>query len=282
VFEPVEKARAFERVVEQIETAIFNGTLRPGDHLPSERALVEEFQVGRSTVREALRILESMGLLKTEPGSPKGPRVSPSNTVGLQRILNGVVRVERIRLVDLVQYRMISGSAANFLAAKLRTDRHLDQMDAAVRLMESAGPEETESFARSDLRFHEVIAEAAGNSFLTIVGNVINQVIVDLVAGTIQGSARADQVRRDFISFHREIFEAIRVREGERAAELARSSLHDVYAPLLDPADAERLALLRWRRTRPPNGDTAEHDQESWGPGRLAASADGPAPGTLR
>lgn len=244
MFEPVEKSRAFERVVEQIEGAIFDGTLRPGDHLPSERALVEEFQVGRSTVREALRILESMGLLKTEPGSPRGPRVSPTNTSGLQKILNGVVRVEQIRLVDLVQYRMIAGSAANFLAASLRTDEHLEQMEAAVHGMEAADPEDTDAFARSDLRFHEVIAAAAGNSFLTIVGTVINQVIIDLVADTIQRSDQAGEVRRDFIALHRELLAAIRDRRADRAAELARNSLYDVYAPLLASTDAEKLKLL--------------------------------------
>ena len=89
-----------------------------------------------------------------------------------------------------------------------------------------------------------MIAEAAGNSFLTIVGKVINQVIIDLVAETIQGSGQEGQVRRDFIALHREIFAAIRDRRGDRAGELARHSLYDVYAPLLSSTDAERLKLL--------------------------------------
>ena len=244
MFEPVEKARAFERVVEQIETAIFDGRLRPGDHLPSERALVEEFRVGRSTVREALRILESMGLLKTEPGSPKGPRVSPSNTLGLQRILTGVVRVEQIQLVDLVQYRMIAGSAANFLASSLRTEEHLEQMERAIRQMEAAGQGETTEFAQSDLLFHEAVTAAAGNALLKILGDVIRQVIVDLVADRIEKAPNSAAVRADFIRLHREIFHAIRDGRADRAAELARNSLFDVYAPLLHPSEAHKLKLL--------------------------------------
>lgn len=244
MFQPVEKARAFERVVEQIQGAIYSGALRPGDHLPSERALVEEFQVGRSTVREALRILESMGLLKTQPGSPKGPRVSPSNTSGLQRILEGVVRVEQISLVDLVQHRMISGSAANYLAAHLRTEAHLAEMDTAIHSMESAGAEDTEEFAQSDIRFHAAIADAAGNAFLNVVNTVINQVIVDLVASTIQSSGDAQQVRSEFVRLHREIFVSIEQGKGERAAELARTSLYEVYGPLVADHERAQLQLL--------------------------------------
>jgi len=244
MFQPVEKARAFERVVEQIEAAIFSGELRPGDHLPSERALVEEFQVGRSTVREALRILESMGLLKTQPGSPKGPRVSPSNTAGLRRILEGVVRIEQISLVDLIQYRMVSGSAANYLAANLRSDEHLVQMVAAIEAMQSTAPDDAETFAQTDLKFHEAIADAAGNSFLNVVGSVINEVIIDLVAETIQTSEDAQQVRKRFIALHREIFEAIKNRDGEEAGRLARSSLYDVYGQLGSSSEQERLRLM--------------------------------------
>lgn len=130
---------------------------------------------------------------------PKGPRVSPSNTAGLQRILEGVVRVEQISLVDLVQHRMISGSAANFLAANLRSEEHLAKIAAAIQSMKSAGPEDTEEFAQSDISFHAAIADAAGNTFLNVVNTVINQVIVDLVASTIQTSGDAQQVRSEFL-----------------------------------------------------------------------------------
>ena len=245
MFQPVERAsRAFERVVAQIEGAIYSGQLRPGDHLPSERALVDEFQVGRSTVREALRVLESMGLLRTQPGSPRGPRVAPSNTAGLEKIMNSVVRVEQISLVDLVQYRMIAGSVSNFLAARLRTEDHLSDMAAAIAAMESAGPEDTERFAQSDVRFHAVIADAAANSFLNIVGAVINQVIVDLVAHTLEDAENQEQVRGDFVQLHRELYEAIDARDGGRAAALARTSLYEVYGRLLDDADREKLELM--------------------------------------
>ena len=244
MFQPVEKSRAFERVVEQIQEAIFKGELRPGDHLPSERALVEEFQVGRSTVREALRILESMGLLQTQPGSPRGPRVSPSNTLGLRRMLEGVVRVEQISLVDLIQYRIVAGSTANYLAAHLRSKDHLTRISKALDEMATADPDDDATFAQCDVRFHEAVADAAGNAFLNLIGTVINEVIVDLVADTIRSAADAERVRKEFIDLHRQIFDAIERHDGEEAGRLARTSLYDVYGGHLSESERARLKLL--------------------------------------
>jgi len=244
MFEPVERSRAFERVVEQIEQAIFSGELKPGDHLPSERVLVEQFQVGRSSVREALRILESIGLLRTQPGSPLGPQVSASTVSGLHRMLRGFVRVQNVSLADLVQYRMISGSAANFLAAHLRTDAHLEQMSTAITEMEATESEATQQFAEADLHFHQAIADASGNSLLNVVGQVINDVIVDLMASAIDRSPDRTRTRQAFLALHRDLFDAIREQDGERASYLARSSLFEVYSPLLEPADHARLRLL--------------------------------------
>jgi len=244
VFKPVERSRAFERVVQQIESAIYAGHLKPGDHLPSERALVEEFQVGRSTVREALRILESMELLRTQPGSPNGPQVSASNTARLRGALNGVIRVEKISLVDLVQYRMISGSAANFLAAHLRTTDQLASMSAAMHEMESSPPDDIDRFVQNDARFHQVILDAAGNSFLEVVTSAITGVIVDEMTNAIKSSTDSAETRAAFLKLHRELYAAIQSGDGALASDLAKNSLFYVYAPLLEKEDQDKLRLL--------------------------------------
>lgn len=244
MFEPVERSRAFERVVEQIEQAIYSGELKPGDHLPSERALVDQFQVGRSTVREALRILESLGLLRTLPGSPLGPQVCRSNAAGLSRMLHGFVQLENVSLADLVQYRMISGSAANFLAAHLRTQVHLDQMISAIKSMEAVASDATQQFAEHDLSFHQAIADASGNALLNMVNAIINDLIVNLMADAIDKSEDRDRTRQEFLELHHKLYAAIEEGDGELAGYLACASLLDVYGPLLSQDDRARLQLL--------------------------------------
>ena len=66
--------RLYQRIVEQIEDAIARGELKPGQRLPSERELVVQFGASRSTVREALRVLESNGVVRSRPGDPTAPR----------------------------------------------------------------------------------------------------------------------------------------------------------------------------------------------------------------
>jgi DNA-binding FadR family transcriptional regulator len=242
MFTPVDKKRAFEAVVQQIESAIYSGEYAPGDFLPPERTLVEDFGVGRSTVREALRILESMGLVRTSPGSRSGPEVCGSVTPGLTRMLRGAVRMEEIPVLELVQYRIIAGAAANRLAAHLRTDEHLEKMAASIEAMEAATDAAT--FAAADDGFHAVIRDAAGNRLLGIVGGVIQDATLDLVAGAVGPSAGTPRAKREFIAVHRRILDAITEGDGDTAARLAGQSLYEVYSTALDEDQRRRLAVL--------------------------------------
>jgi DNA-binding FadR family transcriptional regulator len=94
------------------------------------------------------------------------------------------------------------------------------------------------------VRFHEAIADAAGNAFLNLIGKVINEVIVDLVADTIRTAADADRVRKDFLDLHHQIFDAIKRQDGEEAARLARTSLYDVYGSHVSESERAKLKLL--------------------------------------
>lgn len=243
VFSPISRDRAFEAVVRQIEAAILDGTYKAGDYLPSERALVEQFRVGRSTVREALRILESMGLVKTSPGSRKGVKVAASMTQSMSRMLNGAIRVEGVPLVDLVEYRMMTGATGNFLAAHQRTDEHLAAMAEAIAEME-AQADDPSAFARADAAFHTAIQHAAGNSLMRMINGVVEAAIVDLIEGTIATASENEGMRRRFIEHHAALYDAIRDRRGDEAARIARVSLLEVYGASLSEPERRRLALL--------------------------------------
>ena len=84
-FKRVTSGRLYRSIVEQIEEAIRRGDLKPGQHLPSERKLMVEFGTSRSTVREALRVLENDGVLTSRPGDPNGPYLLPFSTQTLVR-----------------------------------------------------------------------------------------------------------------------------------------------------------------------------------------------------
>jgi len=244
MFRPVERARAFEHVVEQVERAIVGGELQPGDYLPSERSLVDEFRVGRSTVREALRVLEGVGLVEVIPGSPKGPRVAQTAGLALGRVIRGLVHVEGIQQVDIVEYRMMMGSTCNLLAAHLRTDEHLAKMRTALDHMRSCLDADDEEFAQADLQFHAVIAEAAGNALMSQTAKVINKLAFEMVTDTIRATGRVPAIRESFIQVHEEVHNAIANRDGDLAATLSRTTLFKYYGNQLSDDDKKRLRLL--------------------------------------
>ncbi len=97
-FETVRPVRLYERIVEQVEEAIASGELRPGQRLPSERELVVQFGTSRATVREALRVLESNGVVRSRPGDPNGPEILPFTTGGLTKQMRRLARADGLTL----------------------------------------------------------------------------------------------------------------------------------------------------------------------------------------
>ena len=137
-FQPVQPVRAYQRIVEQVEDALVRGDLRPGQRLPSERELVSQFEVSRSTVREALRVLESNGVVRSRPGDPNGPEVLPFSSGALRKQMVRLARVDEVSLSELVSFRMILDGSATMLAAQLRTPEQLAEMESAIEVMRAA------------------------------------------------------------------------------------------------------------------------------------------------
>src|SRR6185312_12450873 len=106
------KRRAYEDIVEQIERAILTGEMNEADRLPSERDLIVQFGVSRATIREALRVLQSRGLIEVRHGDPGGPIVRADPGASVTSMLSSLFHAERLSLADVIQFRMIVESAA--------------------------------------------------------------------------------------------------------------------------------------------------------------------------
>ncbi|MGP3965165.1 FadR/GntR family transcriptional regulator [Nonomuraea sp. 3N208] len=237
-FEPVRTVRAYERIVEQIEGAIESGALCPGGRLPSERELMVQFSVSRSTVREALRVLQARGLVRSRPGDPNGAEVLPFSPAALHKSMTTLARVAELSLGELVQFRMVMDGAAILLAARLRTEEQLAEMAAAVERMKEA---DSESFSAADVAFHDVVARASGNTLIQVCTDVVRSVVVDLVAGRIAVAPDQEALMRRSIAHHEEVLAAVRAGDGPLAARLSRRSMYDYYAGYV--LEEERIAM---------------------------------------
>lgn len=242
MFEPVSPVRAYERVVEQIEQAVFTGRLRPGARLPSERDLMIQFGVGRSTVREALRVLQSNGMIRSRAGDPRGPEVLAASPKSLWKSMSRLVRAESMSLAELLQFRMLMEGSAYQLAARLRTDAQLTEMDTALRAMADA-PGHAE-FSDADVAFHDAVARASQNTLIVVCSNVVREVVLDLIADSLANATDRQALMHAYLGHHSDVLQAIRDRDGTRAARLARQALYDYYSSHLPTNDRDLLAAL--------------------------------------
>lgn len=243
-FQPVRAVRAYEAIVEQVEDALARGALRPGSRLPSERDLMAQFAVSRSTVREALRVLESSGLIRSRPGDPRGAEVLPFSAGTLRKSVLRLARVEELSLGELVQFRMILEGSANLLAARLCTAGQVAAMEAALARMRDAISHGHAAFSEADVAFHEIVAQASGNMLIQVCGEVVRGVVLGLIEDKLDRAPDRAALMHRSLRHHTVVFEAVRRGDGARAARLARANLYEYYASYVPEAERPMLEAL--------------------------------------
>jgi GntR family transcriptional repressor for pyruvate dehydrogenase complex len=175
-YQPVERRKVYEQIAEQLLGQISRQRLRPGDVLPPERELTESFGVGRSSIREALRMLESQGVIIAANGGSfvVAEAANPLNSsLRLLFTLDG-----ETGLHDLFELRRILDTEAAALAAERHSAEHLAEMDQAIAEMDASLRESGgEHFIDADLRFHLAVAEATGNRLVLHSMHAVRDVV---------------------------------------------------------------------------------------------------------
>ncbi|MGH7279166.1 MAG: FadR/GntR family transcriptional regulator [Candidatus Rokuibacteriota bacterium] len=217
----------YEHIVAQLERAIYEGRLQPGDKLPPERQLVRDVHASRVAVREALRILEHRGLLEVRQGSAGGHFVREVDARPLTRDVQTLFHLGRVNLDQLIEARLLIEPEIARLAAGRATDVDLKSLRAA--LDERADISDGPGARPLDIAFHRLVADAARNplhaAVIDALMDVEAQVVVPHSALTAEDSRRVDAA-------HREIFDAIIARASDRAREAMHRHILDVQRRL--------------------------------------------------
>jgi DNA-binding FadR family transcriptional regulator len=179
-FDKLRRLSSFDDVVEQLREAIYTGRIRPGQRLPGELQLCEEFGVGRPTLREALRSLEAVGLIEVRPGKGGGSYAAtpPASTVG--DALAALVNLRGASLEDLAEFRVDFESENASWAA-----RRADAVDLAglrhvvIEARVAASDVETlASVVALDVRWHETLARATKNRLRISIALGIHEAVL--------------------------------------------------------------------------------------------------------
>ena len=143
--------RAYQTIADDIESQVLSGILKPGDHLPSERELGKTYGVSRPTVREALRVLQSDGMIVSRVGDTRGPMVSLPDSEPLEKALARFALTGKESPEFLLQFRMVISSAAAVLATFYRTETQLAQLEEAVSTMKKSAGVDGQAFRNADI-----------------------------------------------------------------------------------------------------------------------------------
>jgi GntR family transcriptional repressor for pyruvate dehydrogenase complex len=243
-FQQVRPVRLYQRIVEQIEDAITRGDLKPGQRLPSERDLVAQFGASRPTVREALRVLESNGLVRSRPGDPNGPEILPFSPAGLAKQMTRLVQIEKMSMAELISFRMILDGSANMLAARLRTDEELAAIEETLTVMAEAIDLGYEEFSEADVAFHDAVALASRNSLIQVCNQVVRGVVLSLISDKVTRARNSKALMRESLLHHQEVLEAIRIGDGAEAARISRRNLYDYYVGYVPKGERGPLLAL--------------------------------------
>ncbi len=241
VFEPVKNRRMFEEVSDKIKRLIFDGTLKPGQKLPPENEIARLFNVGRQSVREALRILELSGFITTRAGINGGPIIENTLASRMSELFLDAFRLQRVSLDDFTAAR--KGIETCVLTSILdnASDCDLDGMRASINRARAKLKEDQPPF-EENLDFHRQMAKASKNYLFVIIMESILAVLSDF---RTRLTAIPRNKSLDVIQLHEQILHAIEDKQPEEARILLEKDLLRVNANLASDTDAE-LTTQHW------------------------------------
>ena len=204
LFEPLVRQPAYGRVAAAIEQKILQRTLAPGDLLPAETELARQFGVNRSTIREAVRRLESAGLVGRESGAKRLRVTRPGRADTASRVSRALA-LDDVTFIELWEAMLVVAPGTSALAASHVTQESLLRLEAAIAAVEAARG--SEAAVAGVVGFFGVLSEASGNRVLTLAMQPVTRLLAPSLRRMID---QVPQARSRILVAQRCIVEALR------------------------------------------------------------------------
>lgn len=223
---PIRSTRIYEEIVRQVKAMIAEGRLKGGDRLPPERELAEKFVVSRTSVREALRALESLGLVEIRAG--EGTFVREVSIEQLVEPLALLIVSQREALGELFEARRLLEPALAALAAERATPEDVQEME---RILEEQAREVEggRTGLAQDARFHAALGAAAHNRAITRIAHAVIDLLAQSREESLNTPGRPTRSHED----HRRILAAVARRDAAAARQAMLEHLEAVETLVL-------------------------------------------------
>jgi GntR family transcriptional repressor for pyruvate dehydrogenase complex len=205
---------------------IMNKKVVAGDFLPSEHELCKQMGVSRSTLREAVSILESKGMVKRLHG--QGVQIVNESHRATTDMLQLLVKRNGLTIQELIEVRNIIEVQAAELAAERATATDRQLIKNALQIMQSENVTLAE-YAKADIEFHVAVAQATHNSVLVLIIETIRPLLHDVILATLKSNSRPEQS----LHYHEKIFSAIESGDRKKASRAMTEHLEGTKGMLL-------------------------------------------------
>lgn len=250
---PIAKRRKEDVTVKLIavfKQLIAEGTLEPGGRLPAERELAESFGVSRSSLRQALKVLEIMGVISQRVGD--GTYLNKGADAILREPMEFLILLDGISAHELMEARLLVEPELAARAALRASEEDIAEIHKELRAMEAAKDDHAK-FVAHDLLFHQAVFHAAGNRVTSLMFSVVHKSLDKLITMTSQVVEPEHT-----LTFHRRIYQAIRKRDQDESRRRMTEHLVDARDLLTRAAEkqshfqmAARIQSLKKKDPRP-------------------------------
>ena len=197
------EARLSDKVTEAILASISAGALKPGDTLPTERELGEQFGVSRTVIREAVRALSAKGLLEVRGGS--GVRIVAVNEETVRESMRHFVKGSELDYAKVDEVRRVLEVAAAGLAAERATPEDIARINETIEQMDNSC-EDIESTVQFDIAFHRALATSMHNELFLVLHDSMGEMLLEVRRRNL---SRGAERRRLVVEMHRRIRDAV-------------------------------------------------------------------------
>ena len=222
----ISDGRVTARLISRIKSMIADGTLAPGTKFPPERDLAIKFSANRTSVRQALKVLEIMGVLTQRVGD--GTYLSHSAETILNEPLDFLVLLDDLSHHELFETRLIVEPELTARAAQRATAEDIAALRAAVSAMEKS--KNTKERLSADMAFHDAVFRASGNRICQLLFKQIHRTVLTSMSH-LSNRVSLEQP----LMYHRRIYKAIRERDAEAARQAMREHILDARSLLDSP-----------------------------------------------
>ena len=211
-----------DRVVDQITEAIISGELKPGDKIPTEVELCESFEVGRNSVREAIKVLASFGVVYIKRS--EGAFVSDQfNHRMLEPMLYGLI-LQKDSATEIMELRQVFDTGIIQVAMEKATDKAIKQIKSALAHLEKEILREGASAKKildADIAFHNAVLQSMNNALISVIAGYIDRITIPSRVRTMQKILKSGK-QTNFIDLHKRILDIIENGHPERIAQTVK------------------------------------------------------------